>query len=105
LLEKYGVDVTSEDNSVHRGLTDQATLLEVMEAQEALDEANSHDEIETLMSENQNRIKETEEVLAQAFESEDVEEAKRECVRLNYWRSLQSALKEWEPGKEVRLVH
>lgn len=101
----YGVDVTSEDNSLHGGVTDQETLLEVMEAQETLEEATSHEDIEGLMEENAVRIAETEKVLGQAFETEDVDEAKRECVRLNYWRSLQSALREWEPGKEVHLVH
>jgi molecular chaperone HscB len=97
--------VTSEDNSLHGGLTDQATLLEVMDAQEALEEAGSQGEIERLMEENVARIKETEAVLGKAFAGEDVESAKRECVRLNYWRSLQQALREWEPGKEVRLIH
>ncbi|EXJ60974.1 hypothetical protein A1O7_05127 [Cladophialophora yegresii CBS 114405] len=105
LLETYGVDVTTEDNNIHSGLTDQETLLEVMEAQEALEEATSHEDIEKLMEENAVRIRDTEEILGKAFENDDVDEAKKECVRLNYWRSLQGALKEWEPGKEVRLVH
>ncbi|KIW68121.1 Fe-S protein assembly co-chaperone HscB [Phialophora macrospora] len=105
LLEKYGVDVTTEDNDIHSGLTDHETLLEVMEAQEALEEATSHEDIEKLMEENAARIRETEEILGRAFERDDVNEAKRECVRLNYWRSLQGALKDWEPGKDVRLVH
>ena len=105
LLENNGIDVTNEDNSLHGGLTDQGTLVEVMEAQEALEEASTHDEIETLIEENNERIRQTETVLGKAFENANVEEAKRECVRLNYWRSLQSALKEWEPGKEIRLVH
>ncbi|OCT45634.1 J-type co-chaperone JAC1, mitochondrial [Cladophialophora carrionii] len=105
LLEKYGVDVTTEDNNIHSGLTDHETLLEVMEAQEALEEATSYEDIEKLMEENAARIRDTEEILGKAFENEDVDEAKKECVRLNYWRSLQGALKEWEPGKEVRLVH
>ncbi|KAJ9604574.1 hypothetical protein H2200_010687 [Cladophialophora chaetospira] len=105
LLENYGVDVTVEDNSTHAGLTDQATLLEVMEAQESLEEATSYEDIEKLMQENVPRILGAEELLGKAFAEEDVESAKRECVRLNYWRSLQGALREWEPGKEVRLVH
>lgn len=90
---------------MHGGVTDQETLVEVMEAQEMLEEAGSQEEIETLMEVNGERIRETEDMLGEAFEREDVEGAKRECVRLNYWRSLQSALREWEPGKEVRLVH
>lgn len=106
LLEHtYGVDITSEDNSTHRGVTDQETLIEVMEAQEQVEDAEGQDVIDTLKDENRVRIRETEEKLAHAFEVEDVEAAKRECVRLNYWRSLQQGLDDWEPGKEVRLVH
>ncbi|KIX99311.1 uncharacterized protein Z520_04887 [Fonsecaea multimorphosa CBS 102226] len=105
LLQNHGIDITHEDNATHAGVTDQNTLLEVMEAQELLEEATTHDEIETLMRENIARIRETEAALAEAFEKDDVESAKRECIKLNYWRSLHSALHEWEPGKEVRLVH
>ena len=105
LVQNYGIDVTSEDNSIHSGLTDQATLLDVMEAQEALEAVTTYQEIESLMDENSVRINKTEKILGEAFGNEDVDSAKRECVRLNYWRSLQSALREWEPGKEVRLVH
>lgn len=105
LQHTYGVDITHEDNATHRGVTDQATLMEVMEAQEALEEAETHEQIEVLKQENQARMAETEKILGQAFENEDLETAKTECVRLNYWRSLQQALHDWEPGKEVRLIH
>ena len=105
MLELYGIDVTSEDNSIHSGVTDQETLVEVMEVQEELEDATSHEEIGKLTEENSQRISETEKILGEAFEREDVEGAKKECVRLNYWRSLQSALMEWEPGKVMRLVH
>jgi molecular chaperone HscB len=93
----------SEDNSSHP--TDQATLMDVMDAQEAIEEAESHAEIEALMEANEARIKETTAKMAEAFERDDSEAAKNECVRLKYWRSLQDGLKDWEPGKEVRLIH
>ncbi|OAP57746.1 Fe-S protein assembly co-chaperone HscB [Fonsecaea erecta] len=105
LQHNHGIDITHEDNATHAGVTDQSTLLEVMEAQELLEEATTHDEIESLMRENIARIRETEQALAEALEKDDVESAKRECIKLNYWRSLHSALHEWEPGKQVRLVH
>ncbi|KIW92871.1 Fe-S protein assembly co-chaperone HscB [Cladophialophora bantiana CBS 173.52] len=105
LQHNHEIDITHEDNATHAGVTDQSTLLEVMEAQEMLEEAKSHDEIESLMRENIARIRETEKALREAFESDDVDGAKRECINLNYWRSLDSALHEWEPGKQVRLVH
>ena len=93
----------SEDNSSHP--TDQSTLMEVMDAQEAIEEASSRDEIDALLVENAARIEVTTEKMSAAFKANDSDGAKNECVRLKYWRSLQDGLKDWEPGKEVRLVH
>lgn len=93
----------SEDNSSHP--TDQSTLMEVMDAQEAIEEATTHAEIDALLAENKARIEDTTVRMAEAFERDDGEMAKNECVRLKYWRSLQDGLKDWEPGKEVRLIH
>jgi len=93
----------TEDNSSHP--TDQGTLMEVMEAQERIEQARDQLEIDRLKEENSARINETTEKLGKAFEAGDAETAKNECVRLKYWRSLQDGLESWEPGKEVRLVH
>jgi len=79
--------------------------MEVMEAQEAIEEAHDQDQIDALKVENRERIHEAEMKLGRAFEVEDVNTAKTECVRLNYWRTLQQGLDDWEPGKEVRLIH
>lgn len=105
LAHTYNVDITSEDNSTHRGVTDQATLMEVMEAQEAIEEAQNQEQIDALKIENRSRIQDAEHNLGRAFEAEDVHTAKTECVRLNYWRTLQQGLDDWEPGKEIRLIH
>lgn len=106
LLEHtYNIDITSEDNSTHRGVTDQATLMEVMEAQEQIEEAQNQEQIDALKLENRARIQDAEGNLGRAFETQDVHAAKTECVRLNYWRTLQQGLDDWEPGKEVRLIH
>lgn len=79
--------------------------MEVLEAQEAIEEATTQDQIDALKEENKARIKEAERLLGRAFEKEDIDLAKKECIRLNYWRSLQQGLHDWEPGKEVRLIH
>ncbi|EXJ93675.1 hypothetical protein A1O1_02067 [Capronia coronata CBS 617.96] len=105
LHHNYGVDITSEDNNTHGSLTDQETLMEVLEAQEAIEEATTQEQIDALKEENKTRVKDAEKLLSEAFEKEDLELAKRECIRLNYWRSLQQGLHDWEPGKEVRLIH
>ena len=100
---QHGIDVTNEDNDAHP--TDQSILIEVMEAQEAIEEASSEAEIERLKEQNRVRIDETLETMGSALEADQVEAAKTECVRLKYWRSLQDGLESWEPGKEVRLIH
>lgn len=79
--------------------------MEVMEAQEQIEEAHNQEQIDALKVENRARIQDAEHSLGRAFEAEDVHAAKTECVRLNYWRSLQQGLDDWEPGKEVRLIH
>lgn len=102
----YDIDVTNEDNSAHPSDTD--TLMVVMEAQEELEEADGDggkEVVERLMEENRARIRETEQELGNAFESGDVDRARNETVRLKYWRSLEGGLRDWEPGKEVRLTH
>jgi molecular chaperone HscB len=86
-------------------VTDQTTLMEVMEAQEAVEEAQTEEEVEGLKRENSERMRATEEVMGRAFEEGDVQRAKVECVRLKYWVSLEQVLRDWEPGREVRLVH
>lgn len=103
LQQHHDIDVTSEDNRAHP--SDQETLLEVMEAQEAVEDAAGEEDIAVLKAENDERMRATEERMARAFEAEDVETAKTETLRLKYWTSLAQVLHEWEPGKEVRLVH
>jgi len=103
LAHRYNVDIATEDNSTHQ--IDQETLIEVMDVQESIEEAETHEQIDLLKEDNRRRIQETEEKMAKAFENDDVETAKNECVRLKFWQSLQQGLDEWEPGKEVRLIH
>lgn len=98
----YDVDVMSEDNSEHR--SDPETLMLVMEAQEELEDADK-DVVDRLMEENGGRIREAVKGLEEAFGKGDGKKAKEECVKLKFWKSLESGLKDWEPGKEVRLTH
>ena len=79
--------------------------MEVMEAQERIEDAQTQAEIEEIRVENAKRIEGTGDALGKAFERDDAAAATRECVRLRYWRSLGDGLNSWEPGKEVRLIH
>ncbi len=79
--------------------------MEVMEAQEVIEEATSQGEVDTLKTENKSRIEVSVMNLGQAFEAGDINKATKECIKLKYWRSLQEGLDSWEEGKEVRLLH
>ena len=79
--------------------------MEVMDAQERIEEAETEAQIDEIRMENAKRIEETVQALGEAFERDDAVAATQECVRLRYWRSLGDGLHSWEPGKEVRLIH
>lgn len=115
LNQQHGIDVLNEDNTEHASKVDQETLMEVMDAQEVIEDASAtaaegraeqgEREVDALKSQNDRRIEDTVQSMARAFEAGDVDEATRQCVKLKYWRSLKEGLDSWEPGKEVRLIH
>ncbi|KAJ5455759.1 uncharacterized protein N7458_004023 [Penicillium daleae] len=109
LREWHGIDVTAEDASTKHAL-DPATLMEVMEVQETIEEVGASPEaeaeIEALKEENGMRIAGCVGTLAGAFDRGDIEGARVECVKLRFWYSVAEGLREWEPGRtEIRLVH
>lgn len=111
LSQWHGIDVTAEDGAAKHAL-DPETLMEVMEAQETVEEASSLPEAEAeatinrLRDENAARIDASVKALGEAFDRGDIEAARAECVRLRFWYSLADGLREWEPGRtEIRLVH
>jgi molecular chaperone HscB len=104
LFHSYAIDVTSEDNSSHP--TEPGILLEVMEAQESIEEAETEDQITVLKEQNRERTDETLRLLDDAFSSGNSEAARKECIRLRYWASLAEGLNAWDgKGSDVRLVH
>jgi molecular chaperone HscB len=104
LLHSYGIDVTSEDNSSHP--TEPAILLEVMDVQESIEQAETMEQITVLKQQNRERIEETITLLNDAFSNDNVEAARKACIRLQYWASLAESLNAWDgKGSDVRLVH
>jgi molecular chaperone HscB len=80
--------------------------MEVMEAQESIEAAETEEQITVLKEQNQERIEETLKLLDDAFSSGNCEAARTECIRLRYWASLGEGLNAWDgKGSEVRLVH
>ncbi|KAK1988696.1 Fe-S protein assembly co-chaperone HscB [Colletotrichum cereale] len=102
LLSLRGVDV-AEDESLK--VEDPELLMIVLEAREEIEEAASESELEGQRAANDERIRESEEVLEEAFRHDDIETAKREAVKLRYWVNIQESLNNWEAGKPIVLQH
>ncbi|KAL1958009.1 hypothetical protein VTO42DRAFT_5221 [Malbranchea cinnamomea] len=105
LAHNHGIDVMAEDGA-QKHPQDADTLMQVLEAQEAIEEAEDEATIAELKSENGQRIDRCVAELGQAFDRGDVEQARDECVKLKFWYNIRDCLRDWEPGmKEVKLVH
>lgn len=105
----HGVDVTAEDGAAKHSL-DPELLMEVMSVRETIEEiANdpkAEEIVEQMKRDNQSRVQESVKALAGAFDGGDIEQARKECVRLRFWYSVGEGLREWEPGTtEIRLTH
>ncbi|KAK2749719.1 hypothetical protein FQN55_002955 [Onygenales sp. PD_40] len=104
LAAQHGIDVTAEDGAQSHP-QDPETLMQVLEVQEMIEEAQDEVMVAALKEENEERIKGCVAMLGDALDKGDVEGARKECVRLRYWYTIREGLREWEPGKGVRLVH
>lgn len=102
LLSLQGIDVAEDETAK---VDDQELLMAVLEAQEAIEEAREEGDLVGLREENGRHVDASVEVLEGAFAEGDLDTAKKESVKLRYWVNIGQGIKDWEPGKEVRLVH
>jgi molecular chaperone HscB len=77
----------------------------VLDVREAIEEAGTHEEIDEIKAENQERIKDVHNKLIHAFKEGKAEDAHDGTIELRYWEGLRKACDEWEPGKRVELIH
>ena len=102
LLHLRGIDVAEDETAK---VDDAELLMEVLEVRELIESAEEEGDLEELKRVNEGRRRESEGVLERAFREDDIEGAKRECVRLRYWENVRESLEAWERGKPVVLVH
>ncbi|PNS18176.1 Fe-S protein assembly co-chaperone HscB [Sphaceloma murrayae] len=102
LLSLRGIDVAEDETAK---VEDPELLMEVLETRETIEEAQSESDLEPLKVKNEGRIEESEEILGEAFKSDDMDRAKEEAVRLRYWVNIRESIDGWEKGKPVVLVH
>ena len=102
LLSQRGIE-TAEDETAK--VDDPELLMEVLEAREQIEEAESEEDLVGMKDENEVRIQESIKALEQAFAEDDVELAKSETVKLRYWTNISESIANWEKGKPVVLEH
>ncbi|KAK4447583.1 J-type co-chaperone JAC1, mitochondrial [Podospora aff. communis PSN243] len=104
LHELYGVDLAGDERGAETS-ADPEVLMTVLEAREAVEEAEREEDLAEVRMANEERIVAAEEALGRAFAEGDVETAKEEAVRLRYWMNIRESVDNWERGKPVVLQH
>jgi molecular chaperone HscB len=97
-----GIDVAEDETAK---IEDPELLMEVLEMQEGIEEAESEEDLEEMKSHNDGRIERSVENLEEAFKRDDIQSAKNEAVRLRYWINIKESLDGWERGKPISLEH
>lgn len=97
LLSLRGTEVADyvDDNS------DQGLIMDVLEVREAIEDAETPEEIARLQGLNAERIRGCVERLEDFFAKDDLNGARTEVGRLKYWCSIEEALREWEGEKNA----
>ncbi|KAK4240326.1 HSCB C-terminal oligomerization domain-containing protein [Achaetomium macrosporum] len=104
LREQHGIDLEGDEAGAEAA-PDPELLMTVLEAREAIEEAEREEDLEEVRAANEERIRESEARLAEALETGDVQAAKEEAVRLRYWVNIREGVDNWERGKPVVLHH
>ncbi|KAL2259546.1 hypothetical protein VTK26DRAFT_6760 [Humicola hyalothermophila] len=108
LQTQHGIDLEGDETGAHvsaRQKADPELLMTVLEAREAIEEAQREEDLDELRAANDARVAESEDRVGAALEAGDVEGAKEEVVRLRYWMAIREGLDNWEKGKGVVLHH
>lgn len=82
-------------------------LMTVLEAHESLEMATKESDLEALQDENNTRIEESENKIADLLKSSQIEWSCviAEAIKLKYWANIDNGIREWEQGKPVLLTH
>jgi molecular chaperone HscB len=102
LLSLRGIDVAENESAK---VEDPELLMEVLDTREQIETAQEEEEVQELRAVNDERIAKSEEILEEAFRSDDLGRAKEEAVKLRYWINIKESLDAWERGKPVVLIH
>jgi molecular chaperone HscB len=94
LLSHQGIDVENESAK----LSENQLLMEVMEAREAVDEAEDEAGLVAIREENNGRIDQSVKMLEECFAQGRMDQAATEAIRLRYWMNIEESIHGWEKG-------
>ncbi|KAI8068735.1 Co-chaperone HscB, C-terminal oligomerization domain-containing protein [Gongronella butleri] len=100
MLAQHGVEVNESES-----LTNMELLMEVMEVHEEMEEATTHEDVEAINEENNQKIKNTCIELGKAFDAHDYDLAKDLTIQLQYWDNIRRGIIDWVPGSRVEIKH
>lgn len=103
LLQRAGVESVEEGMSVE----DPSLLMEVMELQETLQDAEDQATVDQVGAANQEHLRDVLHELDAAFAAPhtDTDRIRQLAVQLRYWTNIEKAVREWQPGQRVELHH
>lgn len=103
LLQRSGVESIEEGMAVE----DPSLLMEVMELQEALQDAEDQEAVDQVGATNQVHIDRVLGALNEAFSEPhpNTNRIRQLAVELRYWTNIDKAVREWQPGQRVELHH
>jgi|AntRauTorckE5430_2_1112549.scaffolds.fasta_scaffold01055_2 molecular chaperone HscB len=95
LLELNGHGLEEEDGmSISGDIVGMDVLMLVMEVRELVDNEEDVKELEGMMKDNDERVEDTTRMLEEAFERDDMGEAKRLVATLQYWNRIHDTILE-----------
>lgn len=102
-LERQGIEGIPEGTS----MADPSLLMEVMELQEALADAEDEAAVEQVNEANQEHMQDVLTQLDEAFAHTplDTQRVQALAMQLRYWTNIAKAIREWQPGKRPELQH
>lgn len=88
-------------------MADPALLMEVMELQEALAEAEDEVTVQQVQEANQAHMQHVLAELDQAFTDTplDTQRVQALAMQLRYWTNIDKAIREWQPGQRPDMQH
>ncbi|KAF9286251.1 hypothetical protein BGZ68_003090 [Mortierella alpina] len=100
ILELLGAPIHETES-----LDETELLMEVMEARELLEDAQTEEEVDDLKHVNDARIKDAVSGLSKAFKDQDMQQAKTLAIQLQYWIRINNVIRDWAAGKTIVADH